>query len=90
VHKLHADLGAPPGFTDAIGWMEAVPADSAAGRSPHWAVTFSVADTDATVAAAEKGGAEVLVAPFDAGPVRSATLRDPQGATFGVRTFTPD
>ena len=38
--------------------------------------------------AVDLGGA-VVVAPFDAGPVRAATLRDPQGAVFSVNTYNP-
>ena len=52
-------------------------------------MTFSAADTDAVVARAAELGGEVLHAPFDAGPVRMATLRDPQGAAFSVNTYAP-
>jgi predicted enzyme related to lactoylglutathione lyase len=85
VHERHAGAGAPEGFTDAIGWIE--PLEN--GAAAHWHVTFSAADADATVARAAERGAEVLVPPFDAGPVRMATLRDPQGAVFSVSTYTP-
>ena len=43
VRKRHADGGAPPGFTDAIGWFIPASDDSPA----HWNVTFTVADADA-------------------------------------------
>ena len=85
VRERHAGAGAPEGFTDAIGWIEPL----ADGAAPHWHVTLSAADTDATVARAAELGGEVLVPPFDARPVRMATLRDPQGAAFSVNTYAP-
>ena len=84
VRRRHAEAGAPAGFTDAVGWL--VPTSDGAS---HWDVTFSVADTDAVVARAEELGGEVVVAPYDAGPVRAASLRDPQGAPFDVNAYTP-
>jgi hypothetical protein len=52
-------------------------------------VTFAVDDTDAIAEKTAKLGGTVVVPPFDAGPVRIATLRDPQGATFSVSRFDP-
>ena len=49
-----------------------------------WSVYFSVADCDATVAAAVGLGATVLAGPMDIEPGRMATLSDPQGAVFNV------
>ncbi|MEA2973425.1 MAG: uncharacterized protein QOG82_1883 [Actinomycetota bacterium] len=83
--QRHADAGVPPGFSDAVGWMTATTGDG----PPRWTVTFAVADTDTIVARAVDLGGEVVVAPFDAGPVRAATLRDPQGAEFSVNTYNP-
>ena len=85
IRERHAAAGAPPGFTDAVAWLEPV----AAGSAPRWHVTFSAADTDAVAARAAELGGEVLKPPFDAGPVRMATLRDPQGAAFSVSTYSP-
>lgn len=51
---------------------------------PHWLVYFSVADTDAFVAAAKERGASVVSGPFDTEFGRMATVRDPWGATFAV------
>ena len=85
IRERHAAAGAPPGFTDAVAWLEPV----AAGSAPRWHVTFSAADTDAVAARAAELGGEVLTPPFDAGPVRMATLRDPQGAAFSVSTYSP-
>lgn len=86
LRQRHAESGAPPGFSDAIGWM--IPA--VGDEPPHWHVTFSVDDTDAVVARAVELGGEVVVPPFDAGPVRIATLRDPQGAVFTVSRYAPE
>ena len=55
-----------------------------AGIPPNWGVYFAVDDTDATVAAATKGGATVIVEPMDIRPGRMAVLSDPQGAVFSV------
>ena len=53
----------------------------------HWNPYFVVADVDATAARARELGGEVTQgpddAPMDNGP-RLASLRDPQGATFGI------
>ncbi|WP_026819525.1 VOC family protein [Arthrobacter castelli] len=55
------------------------------GSTPHWEVYFSVADTDATVAAATGAGAELLVDAYEIeGIGRMAMLRDPHGAVFWV------
>ena len=77
--------GAPPGFIDAIGWMNR----SAEGEPARWGVTFAVGDTDAVVARAVELGAAVVVEPFDAPAVRIAVLADPQGAVFTVNHFDP-
>jgi uncharacterized protein len=82
--RLAAD-GAPEGFADAVASL--VPADEGA---PHWGITFAVEDTDATAARAAELGGEVAVPPFDAGPVRNAVLRDPQGAQFTVGHYDPN
>ena len=53
----------------------------------HWNTIFAVADTDATVATAEKLGGKVVMPPEDMpGVGRFAAVADPQGATFGVMT----
>jgi predicted enzyme related to lactoylglutathione lyase len=52
---------------------------------PHWMPYFQVADCDATVAQAQKLGAQAIVAPMDVPNVgRFAVLRDPQGAHFSI------
>jgi uncharacterized protein len=79
--KMHEDAGAPEGFTDAIGWLLQ---DDGPSR---WAVTLSVDDTDARAARAAELGGEVVVPPYDAGPVRVAQIRDPQGAVFMISYY---
>lgn len=86
LRKRHADFGAPPGFSECIGWI--LPLEGAE-VSPHWSVTFAVTDTDAVVARARGLGAAVVVEPYDLPPVRSAVLRDPEGARFTVNAFNP-
>ena len=85
IRQRHADFGAPPGFSECIAWILALPA----GEAPHWNVSFAVADTDAVAAKAQELGGTVLVAPFDIAPVRSAVLSDPAGARFTVSAFNP-
>jgi predicted enzyme related to lactoylglutathione lyase len=83
IRDRHEKAGAPEGFTDAVAWL-------LEGDGPsRWHVTFSVDDTDASVALATDLGGEVLVPPYDAGPVRVAQLRDPQGAEFTVSRYDP-
>jgi uncharacterized protein len=90
LRERHAAGGAPEGFSDAVAWLVRMTDEAFADDvAPHWAVTFSVDDTDA---AAERGvalGGAVLVPPFDAPPVRVATLEDPQGAVFSVSKYDP-
>ena len=52
-HERQASVIAPPGFADAIGWLAPLQTD----EPPHWHVTFTVADRDAT-AATPSGSAE--------------------------------
>lgn len=82
IRRRQAD--APEGFADVIGALLPLPE----GGSPHWHVTFTVADRDETADRAAELGAEVLStggSPW----TRTATLRDPQGAVFTVSQFTP-
>ncbi|MFF7353768.1 hypothetical protein ACFZA1_14095 [Streptomyces filipinensis] len=52
---------------------------------PHWLPYFAVDDVDATAGIAERAGGAVVLAPVSVpnGP-RTAVLRVPQGAAFGV------
>ena len=84
IRDRQADVVAPPGFEDAIGWV--APAEP--GTGPHWHVSFTVADRDDTAAAAERLGAAVVQSQ-DTEWTRTALIRDPQGAVFTASQFTP-
>src|SRR3954470_4959852 len=82
----HKELGAPDGFSHAIGWMQPpAPPDGPV----RWVVTFSVADADDTAARTRSLGGSVLVEPFDVPYVRMAVIRDPDGVTFAIGKFQP-
>jgi uncharacterized protein len=81
----HAEAGVPAGFSDAVAWLVPLSGDA----PPHWSVTFAVDDTDAVAERAAALGGTVLVPPYDQGPVRVASLRDPQGAEFSVSRYAP-
>jgi predicted enzyme related to lactoylglutathione lyase len=83
LRKMHEEAGAPEGFTDCIGWLME---DDGPSR---WAVTFTVDDTDASAARAAELGGEIVAEPYDAGPVRVARIRDPQGAEFIISYYDP-
>jgi predicted enzyme related to lactoylglutathione lyase len=83
IKQRHADFGAPPGFSDCVAWI--LPLQEG---TPHWSVTFAVADTDAVTATAQRHGGTVVIEPLDVPPVRTAVLRDPAGAQFTVSAFT--
>jgi predicted enzyme related to lactoylglutathione lyase len=85
VRQRHIDFGAPPGFTECVAWFLPL----ADGATPHWSITFSVADADATAARARELGATVVVEPFDMPMVRSTVIRDPAGATLTANAFVP-
>ena len=81
---------APEGFADAVGWLQPMPEDQfPADVPPHWHVTFSVEDADASTERALELGGEVTVPPMDVPWVRLAVLRDPHGAAFTVGQFVP-
>lgn len=54
------------------------------GTPSHWVAYFAVDDTDAAVAAVERGGGTVFTAPFDTPYGRMAPVADPFGASFMV------
>jgi predicted enzyme related to lactoylglutathione lyase len=90
VKRRHVEFGAPECFSDCIAWMMPMTGEQFPDDVPsHWSVTFAVADADAIAANAVQLGGTVLVPPFDAGVVRIAVLRDPQGAVFSVSRFSP-
>jgi uncharacterized protein len=67
-----------------VGGMAAIPAQVPPEVPSHWLAYFAVADTDATVQAAQNGGARLLRGPDDVPAGRFAVLADPHGAVFGV------
>jgi uncharacterized protein len=82
-------VGGPTGFEDVVASINPIP-DDQPDTPPHWSVTFSVADTDATAARANELGGKVIVPPFDAPWSRLAIVSDPQGATFIASQFVPE
>ncbi len=82
----HKSMGAPDGFSDAVGWMQPPARENGGAR---WVVTFSVADVDETAARAKELGGTVLAEPFDVPYVRMAVVRDPDGETFVIGQFKP-
>jgi uncharacterized protein len=90
IRRRQADVGAPPGFEDAIGWLIPIGSDQLPNDVPsHWHVTFSVDDAEATAERARELGGDVTMPPTDMPYARVATLRDPQGAAFTVSKFQP-
>jgi predicted enzyme related to lactoylglutathione lyase len=84
IRERQSGLVAPPGFEDAIAWV----APLEPSLSPHWHVSFAVADRDAAAAQAQRLGAEV-VSTEETQWTRTALIRDPQGAVFTASQFTP-
>jgi predicted enzyme related to lactoylglutathione lyase len=84
IRERQAGVGAPPGFEDVIAWVGGLEPRLA----PHWHVSFSVADRDATAERVERLGGEVLDTQ-DSQWTRTALVRDPQRAIFTASQFTP-
>jgi predicted enzyme related to lactoylglutathione lyase len=82
--RLEED-SAPEGFEDAVAWFVPVTDDT----PPHWSITFSVDDADATASRAAELGGTILAQPFDAPYVRMTVIRDPQGAIFTASKYVP-
>lgn len=78
---------APDGFADAVAWMQPIaPGD---GTTPHWTVSFTVADADESFATALALGAEVVTPLFDTEYTRQGDVRDPQGALLTLSQYRP-
>lgn len=75
---------APEGFEDVIGGLAPV----ADGETPHWHITFTVADRDEAAGRVEQFGGTVLSSAEDDW-TRNALVRDPAGAHFTVSQFAP-
>lgn len=84
IRERQASVATPPGFEDAIGWLAPLPD----GESPHWHMSFTVADRDETAAVVERLGGAV-VSSIDTQWTRDAVLRDPQGGLFTASQFVP-
>lgn len=89
IRKRQEEVGAPPGFEDAIGWLVTIGEGTPPGEAPRWHVTFAVEDADASADRGAELGGEVTLPPTDLPWVRIANLRDPQGAEFTVSQFQP-
>jgi predicted enzyme related to lactoylglutathione lyase len=69
------------------GWggAMAMPPEMPEMAPNHWTVYFSIADTDATVAAVTSNGGQVVRPPMDAPGVGRITIfHDPQGGNFST------
>jgi len=75
-----------PGDEAPLGGMGGMM--GAAGAPAHWILYFAVADTDASVAAAESGGGTIVAPTFDTPYGRMAGITDPAGAMFWVMQDT--
>ena len=82
IRERQADVNAPPGFADAIGWVVPV----VPGDEPGWHVTFTVADRDETADRVVRFGGTV-VRTDDSDWTRTVVVRDPQGALFTASQF---
>jgi predicted enzyme related to lactoylglutathione lyase len=89
MRKQQAEMGAPEGFIDVVAALNPIP-DGDSETAPHWSVTFGVDDVDAAVAKVRQLGGEVISEPVDAPWIRTALVKDPQGATFFVTQFVPE
>jgi uncharacterized protein len=89
LRKQIAQVGGPTGFEDVVASINPI-ADDQPDTPPHWSVTFSVEDPDATAAQAAELGGKVIVPPFDVPWSRLTVISDPQGATFIASAFVPE
>ncbi len=83
-HIRTRQASAPEGFEDVIGGI----APLTELEHPHWHVTFTVDDRDASMAAVERLGGVVLSTAEDDW-TRTAVVRDPAGAEFTLSQFVP-
>jgi predicted enzyme related to lactoylglutathione lyase len=83
IREQHAAAGAPPGFTDAVGWLNPI----SSGAPAHWSVTLSVADADAAAARTAVSGGTVVSGPLDIPYSRVVQIKDPQGASITLSQF---
>jgi predicted enzyme related to lactoylglutathione lyase len=88
--RLPGYVGGQPDEEKAAQW-QGMPRDIVAVMAPpdpaippHWNVNFRVDDADAIANHAHALGGAVMMPPADGGGLRSAVLRDPQGAVFSI------
>ena len=84
IRDRQSEVMAPPGFEDAVAWVGLI----TQGHPDYWQVSFTVADRDTSAAAAESLGGTVESSD-DNEWIRTATIRDPEGARFVLSQFTP-
>jgi uncharacterized protein len=84
-----AQMGGPEGFIDVVAALNPIANDDSETPA-HWSVTFGIDDADAAAAKASELGGEVVAGPFDAPWVRTALIKDPQGAAFVVSQFVAE
>jgi predicted enzyme related to lactoylglutathione lyase len=89
IREQFAQMGGPEGFIDVVAAMRPIASDDT-GTPANWSVTFGVDDADKTAAQAVELGGEVVDGPSNAPWVRTAVLKDPQGATFVASQFVPE
>ena len=74
----------------SVGGMMEKPPMMPAEVPPHWAVYFSVSDTEDAVARVQELGGSLVMPPMDVEPGRFAVVADPAGAVFNVITLRED
>jgi predicted enzyme related to lactoylglutathione lyase len=74
-----ADRTPVAGVVDAAAWLPE-------GSPSHWTIYWGTSDTDASVAEAVRLGGALVDSPMDTPYGRMATLTDPMGAEFRLRT----
>jgi predicted enzyme related to lactoylglutathione lyase len=83
-----------PGYTEwkvgdsSVAGMMPKPDTMPAEAPPMWMVYFTVDDCDRSAGRVRDLGGHVMAEPMDVGPGRIAVVSDPQGAAFGIITFT--
>ena len=73
----------------SVGGMMTKPPGMPAEVPNHWAVYFSVADIEATVARIREFGGQIMMGPMKIEPGTFAVATDPQGAPFNVMELKP-
>jgi len=83
IRDRHTAAGVPPGFTDAVGWLQPIPSDA----ETYWSVTLSVADADLVAARTAELGGTVVSGPVEVPYSRVVQITDPQGASVTLSQF---